>query len=216
MLSLYLIGYIVLVVNFIPDELKKQGQNQNNPKEIEMEECSSPQKTKEELKQGSIQKELFGRQEVNRVKLFEKQDLVIEQVEQLNVNMITVWLLPGVALNVLAYGFIKAVNSFIMGWLVYYLLQLDLGSISVLITLLWSVSVFLGGIVSAAYNKNYSKPIFLVQLFLTLVCFFFLDSFHDKMYEGKIVFFLILGGFVYGGPYNLMSTAIPIVLGTQK
>ncbi len=127
--------------------------------------------------------------------------------------MITVWLLPGVALNVLAYGFIKAVNSLMIRWLIYRLFELQS---AVIITALWSISVFLGGIVSATFNKHFSKQFFLIQLLLTLVCFTFLGDFQNKMHEGRVIFFLVVGGFVYGGPYNLMSTAIPLVLGTQK
>jgi hypothetical protein len=90
------------------------------------------------------------------------------------VTLFTVWLLPGVALNVLAYGFIKAINAFIVGWLVYYLLSIDLGAQSILITILWSGFVFAGGIFSAFFNKTYSKSIFIVQLLLSLICFIFL------------------------------------------
>ena len=50
------------------------------------------------------------------------------ETETLKANMFTVWLLPGVALNVLAYGFIKSINAFITSWLVYYLLELNMGS----------------------------------------------------------------------------------------
>lgn len=99
------------------------------------------------------------------------------------VTMLTVWLLPGVALNVLAYGFIKAINSFIVGWLVYYLISIGLGPQSILITILWSASIFAGGIVSAYFNKRYSKIIFIVQLLLSLVCFIFLEEFHNKIYR---------------------------------
>ncbi len=130
-------------------------------------------------------------------------------------TLFTVWLLPGVALNVLAYGFIKAINAFIVGWLVYYLLSIDLGAQSILITILWSGSIFAGGISSALFNKTYSKSIFIVQLLLSLICFIFLEEFHNKIYRIEIIFCLITCAFFYGGPYNLMSTAIPIMLGSQ-
>ena len=120
------------------------------------------------------------------------------------------------ALNVLAYGFIKAVNAFIVGWLVYYLLELDLGSDAVLMTIIWSASVFSGGITSAYFNKTYNKTVFIIQLLISAVAFFFLEEFHNKIYEVRIIIFLIICGFTYGGPYNLMSTAIPIVLGGKK
>lgn len=44
------------------------------------------------------------------------------------VNLLTVWLLPGIALNVLAYGVIKSINAIIVSWMVYYLFSLELGS----------------------------------------------------------------------------------------
>ena len=94
---------------------------------------------------------------------------------QPSVNIITVWKIPGVALNVLAYGFIKAVNAFIMGWLVYYLMNLGLGSDAIFMTILWSASVFTGGIVSAVINKKYSKIHFILQLLVSAVGFFFLE-----------------------------------------
>ena len=74
--------------------------------------------------------------------------------------MITVWRLPGVALNVLSYGFIKSVNAFIVSWMVYYLISLDMGSEAVLVTILWSVSVFIGGISCGFINRNLSKLFF--------------------------------------------------------
>lgn len=75
-------------------------------------------------------------------------------------NFLTVWLLPGVALNVLSYGFIKSVNVFIVSWMVFYLITLDLGSEAVLVTLLWSASVFVGGILCAIINKKLRKIFF--------------------------------------------------------
>jgi len=83
-------------------------------------------------------------------------------------------------------------------------------------TILWSASVFLGGITSAYFNKKYSKTVFIIQLLVAAVAFFFLEEFHSKIYEIRIIIFLIICGFCYGGPYNLMSTAIPIVLGGKQ
>jgi hypothetical protein len=120
-----------------------------------------------------------------------------------------------VALNVLAYGFIKSVNAFIVAWLIYYLLDLDLGSEAVLMTILWSASVFAGGMASAVFNRNYDKAVFVLQLIVSFFCFIFLEEFHSKIYETRIVMLIITCGFFYGGPYNLMSTAIPILLGSQ-
>jgi hypothetical protein len=124
--------------------------------------------------------------------------------------------LPGVALNVLAYGFIKAVNAFIVGWLVFYLMRLGLGSDAIFMSIMWSASVFMGGIASAILNKKYNKIHFILQLLVASVCFLFLEEMHSKFYETRIAIFLFSCGLFYGGPYNLMSTAIPIVLGNQK
>lgn len=64
------------------------------------------------------------------------------------------------ALNVLAYGFIKSVNSFIVSWMVYYLISLDMGSEAVLVTLMWSISVFVGGILCGIINRQLKKIFF--------------------------------------------------------
>jgi hypothetical protein len=90
--------------------------------------------------------------------------------------------LPGVALNVLSYGFIKAVNAIMVSWLIYYLISLDLGAEAALITLLWSVSVFVGGIISGVLNKNLVKLFFVSQLFITAVGFILLEQMHLKIY----------------------------------
>lgn len=71
------------------------------------------------------------------------------------------WKLPGVAFNVLAYALIKSVNAFIVSWLVYYLLMLDMGSEAVIMTIFWSLSIFVGGLVCGLINKKFNKLIFI-------------------------------------------------------
>jgi hypothetical protein len=129
--------------------------------------------------------------------------------------MLTVWKIPGVALNVLAYGFIKSVNSFIVSWMVYYLISLDMGSEAVLVTLLWSVSVFAGGIFCGFVNRRLSKFFFVFELVAATIVFIFLEEFHLQIYEVEIILGIVLCALFYGGPYSLMSTAIPIALGNQ-
>lgn len=68
--------------------------------------------------------------------------------------------MPGVAFNVLAYGLIKSINAFIVSWLVYYLLMLDMGSEAVIVTIFWSVSIFVGGLVCGLLNKKLNKLVF--------------------------------------------------------
>lgn len=125
------------------------------------------------------------------------------------------WLIPGVILNVLAYGFIKSVNSFIVSWMVYYLISLDMGSEAVVVTLLWSVSVFFGGILCGLINPNLKKIFFVFELVAATVAFLLLEEFHRKIYEKEIITGIIVCAFFYGGPYSLMGTAIPIGLGNQ-
>lgn len=107
----------------------------------------------------------------------------IEKNEYGRVNMITVWKLPGVALNVLSYGFIKSVNAFIISWMVYYLISLEMGSEALLVTILWSVAVFLGGIICGIINKKLKRIFFVFELISASVAFILLESFHMKIYE---------------------------------
>ncbi len=115
----------------------------------------------------------------------------------------------------LSYGFIKSVNSFIISWLVYYLISLGLGSEAVLVTILWSFSVFIGGIICGIINKKMRKIFFVFELIGATVAFILLESFHLQVYEVEIILLIIICGLFYGGPYSLMSTAIPITLGNQ-
>lgn len=98
------------------------------------------------------------------------------------VNVFTVWLLPGVAFNVLAYGLIKSVNAFIISWLVYYLLMIGMGSEAVLMTVIWSVSVFVGGTVCGLINKQFNKLVFIGELSISAICFILLEEFHLDIY----------------------------------
>jgi len=126
-----------------------------------------------------------------------------------------VWKLPGVALNVLAYGFIKSVNSLIVSWMVYYLISLEMGEEAVLVTILWSAGVFIGGLLCAFINRQLSKIFFVFELVASTVVFLLLEGFHQKIYEVWIIVGIFLCAIFYGGPYSLMSTAIPIALGNQ-
>lgn len=103
-----------------------------------------------------------------------------------------------------------------VSWLIYYLISLDLGSEAALITLLWSIGAFVGGIISGVLNKNLVKLFFVSQLFITAVGFILLEQMHLKIYETKIIIGIVLSALFFGGPLSLMGTAIPIALGNQK
>ena len=75
--------------------------------------------------------------------------------------MLKIWCIPGVALSIISYGLIKSINSFLIGWMVYYLLELNLGSEAFLITISWSTSVFTGGLACGLVNKSYNLLIFI-------------------------------------------------------
>jgi len=74
--------------------------------------------------------------------------------------MFTVWYLPGVAFNTLALGVLKSVNAIVISWMVFYLLSIDLGTEAIIITILWSVGIILGGIICGYMNKNLSYIFF--------------------------------------------------------
>ncbi len=102
-----------------------------------------------------------------------------------------------------------------VSWLVYYLISLGLGSEAVLITILWSFSVFFGGIICGLINKRMRKIFFVFELIGATVAFVLLESFHLDIYKVEIILGIIFCGLFYGGPYGLMSTAIPITLSNQ-
>lgn len=126
------------------------------------------------------------------------------------------WALPGVALCVLSYGLIKSVNSIIVSWLLFYLVEIDLASEAFSIVMMWAASVFIGGIICAIVNRSYRKEIFIAELFCAAVLFLFLKEFHRQASDKIIALIIVVCGLCYGGPYNLISTAIPIILGSQK
>lgn len=82
----------------------------------------------------------------------------------------------------LAFGLIKSVNAFIVSWMVYYLVSVDLGASAVLITILWSVSVFIGGLFCGYINKKLTNMFFIFELFAAALAFIFIESFHLKIY----------------------------------
>ena len=90
------------------------------------------------------------------------------------VTIFTAWLLPGVALNTIALGFTKSVNAIIVSWMVYYLISLGLGAEAVIITILWSIGIILGGLICGFLNKNLSYLFFACELLGTAICFIIL------------------------------------------
>ena len=58
--------------------------------------------------------------------------------------------------------------------MVFYLITLDLGSEAVLVTILWSASVFVGGIACAIINKQLRKIFFVFELVASTIAFILL------------------------------------------
>lgn len=141
--------------------------------------------------------------------------MTASNIEYKPVNLITVWRLPGVALNVIAYGLVKSVNSFIVAWMVFYLVLIGIEKQAIIITILWTVSIFFGGLIHGKSNKKLNKKWFVAVLFISAGLFLLLEEMHLKIYKLEIILALIACGLFYGGPYNLMSTAIPIELSSQ-
>lgn len=58
--------------------------------------------------------------------------------------------------------------------MVFYLIELDLGSEAFLITILWSLSIFAGGILCGFANKQLNKLFFVFELIASAIAFFLL------------------------------------------
>jgi hypothetical protein len=80
---------------------------------------------------------------------------------------------------------------------------------------MWSASVFIGGIICGFINRDLKKSIFVIQLVAASLIFVFLEELHIKPRDFEVAITVVICGIFYGGPYNLISTAVPIMLGSK-
>lgn len=76
---------------------------------------------------------------------------------------------------VFAYSMVKAINTVIVNWLVFYLSLKGLKKQGKVIVIAWSVGIFLGGIVGAKINRELSQKKFAISLVLCGIIFFFIQ-----------------------------------------
>lgn len=65
------------------------------------------------------------------------------------------------------YACLKAINAIIMNWLIMYLYSIGLNKLSGIITLAWSISIFVGSLLMGYYNKSTSKIGLMIPLLFT-------------------------------------------------
>lgn len=108
--------------------------------------------------------------------------------------------------------FVKSVNAVIVTWLVFYLSMIGMVSESRIIAVLWAVSTFIGGLLGSYYNPNFDKKIFAVGLLASAILFCFLESVHLYPNETEVIIVVVACGLIYGGPFTLMTSSIPLLL----
>lgn len=122
------------------------------------------------------------------------------------------WLLPGVALPVLAFSTVKSINAIIVSWLVLYFTKIDMIKESRIIAIAWTFSIVLGGYVGAKVNSFLSYKIFIGCLFISAFIFYFLEGLHMQTSSFAIVGLVSVCGVLVGGPYNQLGTSVPLKL----
>lgn len=85
------------------------------------------------------------------------------------------WLLPGVALPVLAFSTVKSINAIIVSWLVLYFSKIGLLSESRVIAIVWPISVVIAGFIISKINKNVNYIVFIITLFIAGFIFYLLE-----------------------------------------
>ena len=128
------------------------------------------------------------------------------------VNFITVWTLPGVAGYILSFLFVKSVNAVVVAWLIFYLSMIGMKHESRIIAVLWAISTFFGGLLGSYFNPKFNKAIFVASLLASAILFIFLEEVHLYPNETEITLLVLTCGLIFGGPFTLMTSSIPLLL----
>ena len=90
------------------------------------------------------------------------------------------WCLPGVACTVLAYSVIKAINSAVVVWLVFYLISYEKFQEATAIAIFWPIGIVAGSLVGAKVNPEMSYHKFILFLAFSGLMFLFLGEMHSR------------------------------------
>jgi small basic protein len=129
-----------------------------------------------------------------------------------SVNFITVWTLPSVPGYILSFLFVKSVNAVVVTWLIFYLSMIGMKRESRIIAVLWAVSTFFGGLLGSYFNPTFNKTIFIASLLASAILFVFLEEVHLQPSETSVVILVLTCGLIFGGPFTLMTSSIPLLL----
>lgn len=127
-------------------------------------------------------------------------------------NFITVWRLPSVPGYILSFLFVKSVNAVVVAWLIFYLSMIGMMKESRIIAVLWAISTFCGGVLGSYFNPTFNKTIFIACLLASAILFVFLEEVHLYPSETSVVILILTCGLIFGGPFTLMSSSIPLLL----
>lgn len=64
----------------------------------------------------------------------------------------------------------------------------------------------------SVYNPNFNKKIFAIALLASAILFSFLESVHLYPNESEVTIVIVACGLIYGGPFTLMTSSIPLLL----
>jgi small basic protein len=128
------------------------------------------------------------------------------------VNFLTVWTLPSVPGYILSFLFVKSVNAVVVTWLIFYLSMIGMKRESRIIAVLWAVSTFFGGLLGSYFNPTFNKTIFIASLLASAILFVFLEEVHLHPSETSVIILILTCGLIFGGPFTLMSSSIPLLL----
>lgn len=70
----------------------------------------------------------------------------------------------------------------------------------------------IGGFIGAKINHKLSYKIFILCLFISGFVFFLLEELHVHPNEFEVIGLVVICAILVGGPYNQLTTAVPLKL----
>ena len=113
---------------------------------------------------------------------------------------------------------IKTMNTLAANWFVDYFSKPEVGleDNARLLEISWAISLFLGGISCAIYNQKLSNSIFALQLLMSSLFFLILQTMDNHPDFWSVLVMVVCAGFSFGGPYYLIATAVPLMMGEKE
>ena len=94
-----------------------------------------------------------------------------------------------------------------------YLFSIGLSRLSGIITLGWSISIFVGNLLMGYFNKSTNKLGLLIPLLFSAFVFAYLGVEYQHSGSMSYTVLLILSGVCFGGPFGLIGSKVALLLG---